>query len=357
MCFSYEPFVFLALTISIDPLTTFRVVFTRNSGEAVDVIAKITTDDYTRCIRRISSQIVPTYSEPENSNGYLCGHEFFTDEIIHQSIALAQVKYTSKTKYPSPSFGLLFPTDSGYLIWPITRGKKLYRSGTGNCLCSSSIQDKERQFVDVVVRGFNHNFLRCIRSRQPPKAPASDPYSKLFVPPPKSGYLCGKTFFDEKVLEGDAKIAESQASNRFNSQFPKDYSGPPYYQKCLIWPIAIDGKLYQRGAKGPYRFILSLDYKVMGVAILVGVNLKACDKITIMAKKNHDTSDYNSKYEGSGFNSDGPFFTYPVLRYGVYTQRSAGPNRVVINTNCEVVGALTELNAINIDDIKNGLLK
>ncbi|POS82557.1 hypothetical protein EPUL_005323, partial [Erysiphe pulchra] len=327
------------------PVTTFRVVFTRGSDEAVDVIDKITTDDYTRCIRRDSSHIEPSHSELEKSNGYLCGHEFFTDEILRQSLALAQISDQENFIYPCPYFGLLYRADSGHLLWPIKSGNELYRFGKARVEPYYLILSKEKQLVDVVIKGPTNNFLRCIRSRQSLKIPVSKPHSKQLVPPPKSGFLCGRTFFDENVLKKDAEIAKSQARGVKRSQFPKKHFGPPYNEKCLIWPICKDGSLYKRGSKGPYRFILTPDYKVMGVAVWVGDRLKACDKKTIIAEKNHDTSDYQccmerfshqqlveaaeeacvkmnassnniypASYEGPGFNSEAPYFTYPVLQ-------------------------------------------
>ncbi|POS83145.1 hypothetical protein EPUL_005412, partial [Erysiphe pulchra] len=355
-------------------MTTFRVVFTRDSDEVVDVIDKITTDDYTRCIRRDSSHTKPSHSELDNSNGYLCGHEFFPDEVIEQSLALAKTKYNRKTKYPCPYIGPLYPADSGYLMWPIKRGNTLYLSGIVPVGPYYLILSKERQLVEVIVRGYNNNFLRCIRSRQAPKAPASDPYSKLFVPPPKPGYICGRSFFEEKVLKDNAEEAKFRSKNVMKSQYPIEYFGPPYRENCLIWPLMRDGSLYKRGKIGIYRLILKPNYNVIGVAMWDNGKLIPCDKKTIIANKNHDTSDYQcnttrynhqqlviaaeeackkmnspaknhypAKYEGPGFNSDAPYFTYPVLSKGVYSHRNVGPDRVVINTNCEVVGALTSL--------------
>ncbi|POS83239.1 hypothetical protein EPUL_005081, partial [Erysiphe pulchra] len=365
--------------------TTYRVVFTTDSKEPVDVIAKITTGDYTKCIRRDSSHIEPSHLEPVIPNGYVCGHEFFTDEILRQSLAIAQSKIGESTRYPCPYVGNLFPADGGYQMWPILRGKNLYKSGTVHIGPYYLILNKEWDLVEVVVKGFSNNFLRCIRSRQAPKAPASDPHSKLFVPPPKTGYICGKAFFDDKVLENSAEIAKTQVSKVNMSKFPKEYSGHPYNQQCLIWPLKQDGNLYKRGTIGPYRLVLNLDYKVLSVAILDGKVLKACDKKTIKSKKNHDTSEYlcahqsfshqnlvtaaeeacakmntgaryryPAKYVGPEFDLKGPYFTYPVFQRGVYGQRHVGLDRVVINTNCEVVGALTTLNKVVDGDLKNG---
>lgn len=97
------------------------------------------------------------------------------------------------------------------------------------------------------------------------------------------------------------------------------------------------------------RLILSPDFKVMGVALHVRGTLKKCDRKTINAERNHDTSDfhcndqvfsheqlliaaeeacmkmnsakkvyYPAKYEGPGFNIDGPYLTFPVFENGVF---------------------------------------
>ncbi|POS85426.1 hypothetical protein EPUL_001982, partial [Erysiphe pulchra] len=390
MCFPSEPCIFLALTITIDTETTYRVVFTTDSREPVDVIAKILTGDYTKCIRRDSSHIEPSHLEPVIPNGFVCGHEFFTDEILRQSLAIAQSKIGESTRYPFPYVGNLFPADSGYQMWPILRGKNLYKSGTVNIRPYYLILNKEWNLVEVVVKGYSNNFLRCIRSRQAPKAPASDPHSKLFAPPPKTGYICGKAFFDDKVLESSAEMAKIQAGKLSISKFPEEYSGHPYNEQCLIWPLKQDGSLYNRGTLGPYRLVLKPDYTVLSVAIFDGNILKACDKKTRKAKKNHDTSEYlcahqifshqklltaaeeacarmspgaryryPAKYVGPKFDLEGPYFTYPVFQQGVHGQRpdakiEVGLDRVVINTNCEVVGALTSLNEVINGDLKNG---
>ncbi|POS81790.1 hypothetical protein EPUL_006282, partial [Erysiphe pulchra] len=185
-----------------------------------------------------------------------------------------------------------------------------------------------------------------------PKAPESDPHSKLFVPPPKTGYICGKTFFDEKLLENDAGIAKTQAGNEKKGPFPKTYSGSPYYKHCLIWPLTKEGRLYKRGTMAPYRLILTPDFEVMSVAIWNKDKLTACDKKTIKGKKTHDKSSYHccqqrfsheklviaadeackkmndvttnfypARYEGPEFDSTGPYYTYPVFQKGVYKQK------------------------------------
>lgn len=90
--------------------------------------------------------------------------------------------------------------------------------------------------------------------------------------------------------------------------------------------------------------ILTPSLKILNVAMLVNGKLKACDRRTIKAKKNHDISSYQcnyqtfsnqqlveaaedaceklkagtknffpARYSGPGFRSDESCFTYPVF--------------------------------------------
>lgn len=124
--------------------TVFYIVFTESSNEELDVIAKVTTSDYTKCIRRYRTSLGPLNLVPENTNGFLCAHKFFTDEIIHQSLALAQTKVEGNPKYPSSYPGNLYPQESGHLIWPIMKGESLYSSGNCNYLGSLSFHSRNR---------------------------------------------------------------------------------------------------------------------------------------------------------------------------------------------------------------------
>lgn len=124
----------------IDTSTVFRIVFKRNCNEEVGVVAKITSGDYTRCIRRDGTHVGSSHSVPENANGYLCGHKFFSDLTIDESLAIAQTNVEADPEFPSPYDGKLYPKHRGYLLWPIMREKALYRSGAGNYLCFFSIQ-------------------------------------------------------------------------------------------------------------------------------------------------------------------------------------------------------------------------
>ncbi|RKF60326.1 putative guanyl-specific ribonuclease f1 [Erysiphe neolycopersici] len=96
----------------------------------------------------------------------------------------------NNTDKPLPPFGRVYPDSSGYLIWSITKRKYFYKLSNTKPRRHLLVLKKERQAVDIVVRGFFENLLRCIRSRKVLQTPVSDQLSKLFVPPPKSGYLC-----------------------------------------------------------------------------------------------------------------------------------------------------------------------
>lgn len=100
----------------------------------MDVVAKVTTGEYAKCIRRDGAHLGPSHSVPDFSNGYLCGESFFSDETIQKSLTLAQENAEGNPNYPSPYFGPLYPGYDRVLIWPILRGKILYKVGAGNYL-------------------------------------------------------------------------------------------------------------------------------------------------------------------------------------------------------------------------------
>lgn len=108
------------------------------------MVSKITTGDFTKCVRRYRTATGLSYMVPENANGYLCGHDFFTDDIINQCLIYAHSSTDRNTDYPSPYIGGLYPEDGGYLMWPIMRRNALYVSGTGNYLYSLTtiVRDK-----------------------------------------------------------------------------------------------------------------------------------------------------------------------------------------------------------------------
>ncbi|POS81866.1 hypothetical protein EPUL_006438, partial [Erysiphe pulchra] len=88
-----------------------------------------TNNDYTKCIRKDDSLMGSSHSEPENSNGYQCGNKFFADKIIRQSLAHAKKSVQTNSIGLYPYVGLIYPQNSGHLMYPIEGEKIGYLSG------------------------------------------------------------------------------------------------------------------------------------------------------------------------------------------------------------------------------------
>ncbi|POS85323.1 hypothetical protein EPUL_002941, partial [Erysiphe pulchra] len=252
----------------------------------------IINNEFTKCIKRDGSPTKPSASVSDGTNAYECGYEVLSDQQIEEATILARSNMRLGNKYPIPYFGTLFPEASGYLIWPVLYGKRLYTKGreAGPIFI---VLNKEGKLIDTVVRGYSKNFLRCARIRKIPNAPISDPYNKLFVPPPRPGFQCGRIFFEKKSLDEAAREAKLVIFRNKRKRYPTEYNGHPFNQKCWLWPILNNGKLSKKGMIGPYRVVITPDYEVLGAVIV--------------------------------------------------SEKVLGPDRVVINTECEVVGALTTI--------------
>ncbi|POS83081.1 hypothetical protein EPUL_003737 [Erysiphe pulchra] len=367
-----QTFRALVLTISIAVETSHRIVYTRNGKQVIDVISRISTNDFTKCIRKGGLQSELSISMSQPADGFQCGHRFFRDEEIRRSLRFALENIGAHKEYPAPYTGSLFPEDRGYLLWPILSRGKLFTSGLGQVEPYFLVITREGELIDTVVKGRSSQFLRCLRTKEPPVALGSDLHRKLFVQPYRSGFKCGTDFFDDAILKISAELAQNTANHRRQYRFPESYSGHPFNEPCLLWAIKSDGSLFKRGSVGPYRLVFTLDFEIKCVGIFNNGEIKACDKVTIKANKDHDTSDYfcykrlfknqqlvdtarkgckkmwkekgryPARYEGPGFEKKGPYFTYPVLMKGFYREYT-GTTRIIINSNCELVGAITAI--------------
>lgn len=369
---------FLGLIVLIDTVGSFNVVFTKEN-EIIDVIARISNNHFTKCIRIDSSQ-TGLISIPDTTNGYQCSHEFFKDEMLQEALQLALKGIEENlAPYPKPYIGNIFPQESNYKIWPIKNGNDLYKYGKIRSGPFYLVFDTLGNIKGALVKGLHDNYLRCIRKRVAPTAPASDPLSKLFVPAPKPGYMCGRTFFEDENLKEAAEIALRISTQNLKksiyakSQFPTKHNGKPFNRPYLLWPIVRFGALYQKGNPGPYRVALELDHKVICAVMVENNIVKQCEKMTLKGNINHDTSDYlclkqifyndhlvrtteeacrsmkkylnayfPAAYRGPGYESEGPYFTYPIKKKGFF-RIQPGPHRIVINSNCKFVGALTTI--------------
>ncbi|KAI6245946.1 hypothetical protein HI914_06289 [Erysiphe necator] len=353
----------------------FYVLFTENY-ELVDILARTLNSQFAKCIRRDGSQMELS-SASDATNGYQCAHEFFSDEMLQDALQIAQKTTGSNLVYPAIYRGNLFPGNDEYKIWPLLRYGKLYRSGSTNVGIYFIIYDKQGELKDVIVRSYHHNALRCFRTRKAPKAPATDPLNRLFVPAPKHGYMCGKEFFEDDYLQQVAELAKSISSEddykspSRKARYPKKCDGQPFYRPYLLFPIMRLGKMHGKGSNGVYRVALEINHKVICAAMVINGKVLPCEKATIKGSIQHDTSDYlcgnqvfpnkflisitekacselrshsynvyPSVYQGPNFESPGPYFTYPISKKNSARTR-VGPHRAVLNVSCEFVGALT----------------
>lgn len=85
------------------------------------------------------THIGPSNSVPKYSNCFLCAYEFISDDIIHQSLALAQTKVEEHPTAPPPCAGRLstintvctgIPMYDAQLSWPwVCQAKYLIGQG------------------------------------------------------------------------------------------------------------------------------------------------------------------------------------------------------------------------------------
>ncbi|KHJ30114.1 putative candidate secreted effector protein [Erysiphe necator] len=361
--------------------STFYVILLRESKKVIGIVSRITNNRYTRCIKRGSPITESPTSISGETNGFQCADKYFSDQMISEYVRDAHKELQGKGKrisYLNAYAGTLYPKDSGYLIWPMISNKLFHNYSPDRAGPFYVLIDKNGKFVDTVVHGYGENFLRCERTRRFPQAPKSDPHSHLFVQPPKEGYQCGKMFFEKKGIQNAANVAREVATHGKSKIFPERYEGRPFKEPCLLWPILKDPNLYRKGKPGIYRVALTLDFKVISAVIRVEDQVVACEeKIKSSKKKNHDSSNYlcydivlthlhlvraaeagcarlntpkpyfyPARYRGPGFTREArldgvkKYFIFPALKEGVY-YKNPGKYRVVMNADCEVIGALT----------------
>lgn len=118
----------LQLIFLLDQGGIFHIVFKANSGKVIDVITRVVTNRQAKCTRIVNSRI---QSSPISvvTNGYQCGPEFFSDEILQESLDIARSSRGKNPFFPVSYTGSLYPQHSGYLIWPIYRDNNLYKFG------------------------------------------------------------------------------------------------------------------------------------------------------------------------------------------------------------------------------------
>ncbi|KHJ31332.1 hypothetical protein EV44_g0219 [Erysiphe necator] len=376
------------LTPFSSPINPFYIVIDRNGENIIDVIASMANGKHIKCIRRDSSLTNLSTPGPETNNGYVCTHEFLSDELIKNSLMLAKKNARKIRFYPIPYLGNLYPYESYYRLWPIFARRKLYKGDSSICnfyLASSKnetlilklgrvepfflIINKKYELVDVVAEGVNNNYIRCSRSNE--ILTISIPDTPNLVK--RSGFQCGKLFFDIEDIKRVGSEAKRSLFSYKSKSLPQEYDGPPFNEPVFLWPIMSTSKRYIRGSMGPYRVVITPDLKIKGAAYYFNKKIRKCEPRKITGQINHDSNDYfclgfvitnqqlirttkigcskmtgksvtffPALYEGPKFEKAGPYFTYPV--YGTNNfKTNAGLHRVVFNADCEVVGALTAM--------------
>ncbi|KHJ36065.1 putative ribonuclease f1 [Erysiphe necator] len=346
----------------------FYVVFTNDREEVVDVIARIANNQHAICFRRDSSRM-ESPSISETANGYQCGHKFFNDALLQQSLGEARSKMGQNLKFLPLYFGHLFPVNSKHLILPIKQYNNQYKLKYVEIGTYNIIIDTHGTFKDAVVKGPFQNFLRCIRT----KAPAPDPVNEVFVPSPRRGFLCRNVFLDENKLLHVAENPMSVFRNKRPQKYPEIYNRYPYFVPHFLWPVTDRVNPFDKEISEPYRVALTPSHEVIGAAMAIGNEVEPCERkiykregihetwgylchdrtysieqLMISAEEacrklgNNNRNTYPAAYRGPKFESEDPYFTYPVLENENF-KSYAGPDRVVINYKCEVAGALTTI--------------
>ncbi|POS85980.1 hypothetical protein EPUL_001911, partial [Erysiphe pulchra] len=349
--------------------STYQVVMDSRGG-FIDVIFKIKVDDYAKCLRISDFRIV---NDNDQSVGYQCGEKFISSVELLLSTEYARKQMGKGFSYPALYKGHLYGEELGLVMWPIYKGAALHRSPFGPGGPYFILLDPMGQVIDVIVHTFEDGYIRCFKSRNILSASLTNVEHNSMTQLPKSGFTCYHVFFRDSELENARKLAKLSRSANKLKIFPLKYSGHPFHSPCLLWPIKASGRPYTRGKLPPYRLVLTLDYEVFDVIMQSGDVIKRCRRTTAGGFSDFDKNNYDcdgtifyhdelvsvakvacgkknvhglkfpQKYDVEEFEIEGPYFVYPILK-GIkfkFMSLVAGPHRMVMNSHCVVVGALT----------------
>ncbi|POS84466.1 hypothetical protein EPUL_005951 [Erysiphe pulchra] len=299
----------------------YQIVFDKN-GKVVDLIVRLADYQFAKCWRVESQRSEASIYSVEGSNGYECGSEFIPDSIIEECTSIA--------------------------------GKNL---------------DSNGQIKDVIVETSRKNHIRCMRVRKVRPAPDAIELSQMSTKPIRQGFICLDVFFDDNDLQHARQLAQRIQETRRQSSFPKRYDGPPFYSTCLLWPINKNGESRVIGRMDKYLLVLTLDFKVLSVAMIGDRKLMPCEKRLIAGdyqvlnsyrchsdvfsqeeiasaakmacrkKKKSQRQSFPAPYQGIEFDVEGPYLIYPIKKKK-YSNKP-GNHRVVINSICHIAGVLT----------------
>ncbi|POS85508.1 hypothetical protein EPUL_001725 [Erysiphe pulchra] len=326
-------------------------------------------------------------------NGYDCGDAFFNDQMVHDALktALSDIGRKKILLYTGPIYSRVM----GYVTWPILPAEA--QAGRFSHIWRRAMYqivfDANGKVIDLIVRLANNQFAKCWRvdSQQieasiysveesngykcgyefiPDStitecveiarknlAPDTDELNQIFAKPPRNGYMCDKVFFDDNDLQHARVTAQRREETKRSTNFPRRYNGKPFDSPCLLWPINKNGESFTTGRLGKYRLVLTLDFKILSVAMFIPggflvrnsyqcfedvfshEEIASIAEIACKKAKRAKRKTFPLPYQGLKFDVEGPYLLYPIKKH----KFSPGPgiHRLVINTLCHIAGVLT----------------
>ncbi|POS84082.1 hypothetical protein EPUL_005618, partial [Erysiphe pulchra] len=236
------------------PTGTFFIVID-SAGQLRDVIARISTRNYIRCMR---AREVPEASENDElsqvsaktpKKGYLCHDVFFDDNDLLLASRSAQRIDVGKRKngYPKNYYGP--PFKSPCLLWPIKKNGESYRAG--RLYKYRLVLTLDFKVLSVVMVG-DKELVPCDRRV------ASDDH------PVRNSYRCHSDVFSPEEVAVAAKTACRYSKRAKKQAYPAPYQGLEFDVKgpYLIYPLK---KNKFSNVLGNHRVVIDLLCQIGGV--------------------------------------------------------------------------------------------
>ncbi|POS86758.1 hypothetical protein EPUL_001900, partial [Erysiphe pulchra] len=362
------------LTLTQGPGSRFYVIIDQ-MNQIVDVVAEMNNGHYIKC--KLVDESTPEPSTiSQNDYGYVCGHDFFSHDVIQMSTALAK-SYTGRNKqYLQPYYGPLYWHGINYWIYPLSRDKNQHHPGKRPECTYFVVISYTGEIIDVIAELKHGDFIKCARATKVP--PNIDSEEDLH-----RGYLCGLDFFELNHIKWTAKLAKvrsSQPSRRRN--YPKRFNNDSF--KGFLYPLFPNGRFHGTGlghqlwsfdlsdahfivmdmnfnvkyaaVKTPKGIIMPCEESMRGVEAtqlekdnficeltntefenerLIKIVEAACKALGTRSRK------YPANYHGPAFDVHGPYVTVPIR----FENGVMGPPtkfRVVMNTECMLAGVIAK---------------
>ncbi|POS82586.1 hypothetical protein EPUL_006647, partial [Erysiphe pulchra] len=346
-----------------------QIVFDRD-GKVIDVIVRLANYQFAKCWRVDSQRSEQSIYSVEGSNGYECGPEFIPDSTIAKCVTIAKENLGKGYFYPLQYRGNLYSEDLGLRIWPIYyRDLVIHRYPNNAAGTYFVVVDPTGQLKDVIAKTSRKKFLRCMRARKVSPQLDTTGLDQASTKQLRQGYVCHDVFFDDDNLLLASQFAKKVQLTKKPKSFPKLYNGPPFHSPCYLWPINKYGRSYVIGRMDKYRLILSLDFKVLSVAMVGNKELVPCESRVIdgdyqvfyryrcysdvfssenvasaartacKKRKKLPGKTYPVPFEGIKFDVAGPYLIYPIKKNKF--SKEPGNHRIVINSMCHIAGVLT----------------